>query len=116
VQDDVSHHRLRYRLPQLKRAVEQAGFEIERATYANITFFLPILLGRKLMQLTGVKTESENNLNVAALNGIFASIFGAESKVLRHLNLPFGVSALCVARVRRDDLTSRRRMPESVQS
>jgi len=103
IQDEVSHHRLRYRLPELKRAVEEAGFEIERATYANITFFLPILAGRKLMKLVGIKTESENNLNVSALNGIFASIFGAESKVLRYLNLPFGVSGLCVARVR-DDL------------
>ncbi len=106
VQDDVSHHRLRYRLPALRRAVEEAGFEIERATYANITFFLPILFARQLMRLTGIKTASENNINVSALNGIFTAIFGAESKVLRHLNLPFGVSGLCVARVRRDDLKS----------
>lgn len=103
VQDDVSHHRRRYRLPELRKAVEQAGFEVERTTYANITFFLPILLGRKLMKLTGLRTESENNINVSALNGVFGRIFGAESFALRHLNFPFGVSGLCVARVRRDD-------------
>ena len=100
VQDDVSHHRRRYRLPELREVVEQAGFEVERTTYANITFFLPILLGRKLMRLTGLQTESENNINVSALNGVFGKIFGAESSALRHLNLPFGVSGLCVARVR----------------
>jgi len=99
VQDDVSHHRRRYRLPELRRAVEKAGFEVERTTYANITFFLPILLGRKLMSLTGVRTESENNINVSALNGLFGGIFGAESKFLRYMNFPFGVSGLCVARV-----------------
>ncbi|HKO44554.1 MAG TPA: class I SAM-dependent methyltransferase [Pyrinomonadaceae bacterium] len=103
VQDDVSHHRRRYRLPELRKAVEQAGFVVERTTYANITFFLPILLGRKLMKLTGLRTESENNINVSALNGVFGKIFGAESSALRHLNFPFGVSGLCVARVRRDD-------------
>ena len=98
VQDDVSNHRRRYRLPELQRVLEQAGFEIERMTYANITFFLPILLMRKLMRLTGIKAESENNINVSALNGVLGSLFGAESVVLRYMNIPFGVSGLCVAR------------------
>ena len=98
LQDDVSHHRRRYRLSQLRRVLEQAGFEIERTTYANITFFLPILLGRKFMQLTGIKAESENNINVPALNGVLGRLLGAESWILRYMNLPFGVSALCVAK------------------
>ena len=98
LQDDVSHHRRRYRLPQLRRVLEKAGFEIERATYANITFFLPILLVRKLMRLTGIKAETENSINVSALNGVLRSVLGAESTILRYLNLPFGVSGLCVAK------------------
>lgn len=98
LQDDVSNHRRRYRLPELRRVLEQAGFEIERSTYANITFFLPILLVRKLMRLTGIKTATENSINVPALNGLFGALFGAESAVLRYTNLPFGVSGLCVAR------------------
>ena len=98
VQDDVSNHRRRYRLPELRRVLEEAGFEVERMTYANITFFLPILLMRKLMRLTGIKTESENNINVSALNGVLGSVFGAESVLLRYMNIPFGVSGLCVAR------------------
>jgi SAM-dependent methyltransferase len=100
LQDDVSNHRRRYRLPELRRVLEQAGFEIERTTYANITFFLPILVMRQLMRLTGLKAESENNINVSALNGVLGSVFGAESWLLRVMNLPFGVSGLCVARVK----------------
>jgi len=100
LQDDVSNHRRRYRLPELRRVLVQAGFEIERTTYANITFFLPILVMRQLMRLTGVKAESENNINVSALNGVLGSVFGAESWLLRVMNLPFGVSGLCVARVK----------------
>ena len=103
LQDDVSNHRRRYRLPELRRVLEQAGFEIERTTYANITFFLPILLMRKLMRLTGVKAESENNINVPALNGLLGRMLGAESFLLRYMNIPFGVSGLCVARVRNTD-------------
>jgi hypothetical protein len=100
LQDDVSNHRRRYRLPELGRVLEQAGFEIERMTYVNITFFLPILMIRKLMRLTGIKASSENNINVSAFNGVFAAIFGAESSILKRMNLPFGVSGLCVARVK----------------
>jgi SAM-dependent methyltransferase len=98
LQDDVSHHRRRYRMSELQRVLEKAGFEVERSTYANITFFLPILAMRKLMRLTGIKAESENNINVPALNGVLSRVLGAESTVLRYMNLPFGVSGLCVAR------------------
>src|SRR5689334_5142892 len=103
LQDDVSHHRRRYRLPELTRVLEEAGFEIERATYANITFFLPILLIRKLMAVTGIKAASENNINVPAFNEVLGRLFGAESWFLRRMNLPFGVSGLCVARVPKPD-------------
>jgi SAM-dependent methyltransferase len=98
LQDDVSNHRRRYRLPELRRVLEQAGFEVERTTYANIMFFLPILTMRKLMRLTGIKAESENNINVSALNGVLGRVLGAESVVLKYANIPFGVSGLCVAR------------------
>jgi SAM-dependent methyltransferase len=98
VQDDVSHHRRRYTLPQLTERVRESGFEVERATYANLTFFAPVLAGRLLMRATGVRPASENNINVPALNGVLGHLFGAERFWLRRLNFPFGVSAVCVAR------------------
>lgn len=98
VQDDVSHHRRRYRMPELLKAVREAGFEVERATYANITFFLPILLVRTFMRWMNIKTSTENNIGVSSLNGLLGRILGSEATWLRYLNLPFGVSALCVAR------------------
>jgi SAM-dependent methyltransferase len=100
LQDDVSNHRRRYRLPELHRVLERAGFEVERSTYANITFFAPILLIRQLMRVTGVKAETENNINIPALNGVFGWLLGSESTILRYMNLPFGVSGLCIARVK----------------
>src|ERR1043165_9149320 len=78
VQDDISHHRIRYTKRQSVERLEKAGYAVERSTYANLTFFPPILAGRALMKLTGIKPESENNVNVFALNGIFGSLFGAE--------------------------------------
>jgi SAM-dependent methyltransferase len=98
VQDDISHHRRRYTIDELKRVMSQAGFEVGRASYVNISFFMPILFGRLLMRATGFRPESENNITIGSLNGLLGKLFGAESLALRYLNFPFGVSIICVAR------------------
>jgi SAM-dependent methyltransferase len=98
VQDDISNHRIRYTKKQIVDRLKAAGYKIERATYANWTFFAPILGGRTLMKLTGIKPESENNINVSALNGIFGKLFAAERFWLRNFDFPFGVSIVVVAK------------------
>lgn len=98
VQDDVSNHRIRYTKKQIVERLEKAGYTIERATYANWTFFAPILAGRTLMKITGIKPESENNITVSALNGVFGKLFGVERFWLRNFDFPFGVSIVVVAK------------------
>jgi len=98
VQDDVSNHRIRYTKKQIVERLETAGFTVVRATYANWTFFAPILAGRTLMRLTGIRPESENNVNVPALNGVFGKLFGAERIWLKNFNFPFGVSIVIIAK------------------
>jgi len=98
VQDDVSNHRRRYRLPQLLKAVEAAGFSIEWSSYANISFFLPVLLVRSVMRWLGLSAATEYGINIPLLNGLFSRLFAAERFVLKRGKLPFGVSAVCVAR------------------
>ncbi|MBS1793815.1 MAG: class I SAM-dependent methyltransferase [Acidobacteria bacterium] len=97
VQDDISNHRIRYTRKQIVERLEKAGFTVERATYANWTFFAPILAGRTIMKLTGLKPESENNVNVSALNGFFGKIFSSEKFWLKNFDFPFGVSIVIVA-------------------
>ena len=98
VQDDISNHRIRYTKTQIVDRLKKAGYIVERATYANWTFFTPILAGRTLMKITGLKPESENNVNVSALNGVFGSLFGAERFWLKNFNFPLGVSIVVLAR------------------
>lgn len=98
VQDDVSHHRRRYTLSELRQKLQQAGMSVERASYANISFFGPILVGRLFMRMSGLRPASENNINVGAFNRLFGKILGAESWWLNRLSFPFGVSIICVAR------------------
>ena len=100
VQDDVSHHRRRYTLPELRRAMNEAGFEVERSTYANITFLPPVFLVRTIMRLTGAKVDHEGRINISPLNPLFAWILGTEKTFLRFMNFPVGVSGLCVARAK----------------
>ena len=85
-------------MPQLLNAVREAGFEVERSTYVNIIFFLPILLVRKFMRIFGIKTDTEISIGISPLNGIFTSVFASERAFLRFMNFPFGVSAVCIAR------------------
>jgi SAM-dependent methyltransferase len=98
VQDDISNHRIRYTKEQIVDRLKAAGYTIERATYANWTFFTPILAGRVIMRMTGIKPESENNITVSSLNGFFGKLFGAERFWLRNFNFPFGVSIIIVAK------------------
>ena len=100
VQDVVSNHRRRYTLPELRRALEEAGFEVERATYANIMFLAPVFLIRLLMRITGLKTDTEARINIPVFNPLFARILAAEATFLRFMNFPVGVSGLCVARAK----------------
>jgi SAM-dependent methyltransferase len=98
VQDDISNHRIRYTKSQIVERLQKAGYTVERATYANWTFLAPILAGRTLMRVTGIKPESENNVNVSALNGVFGKLFSAERFWLRKFDFPIGVSIVVVAR------------------
>src|SRR6266446_2614401 len=58
VQDAISHHRRRYTRAELTDAIKRAGLSVERSSYANITFFLPTLIGRLIMRVTGLTPES----------------------------------------------------------
>lgn len=98
VQDDISNHRIRYTKSQIVERLQKSGYTIERATYANWTFFAPILGGRVFMKITGIKPESENNINISALNGIFGRLFASERLWLKNFNFPFGVSIVVVAK------------------
>lgn len=96
--DDQSGHKRRYRLPELQAAAAQAGLCVERISYANIAMFLPIWLGRKLLNWLGREEQAENRINHPLINNLLAKLFSSEANWLRRHRLPFGVSILCVIR------------------
>ena len=98
VQDDVSNHRRRYTLPRLLSAVKEAGFSVESASYANISFFLPVLVVRSVMRWLSLRADTEYGINISPMNGPFSWLFAAERFILNRWKIPFGVSAVCIAR------------------
>ena len=100
LQDEVGHHRRRYTAGELQQKLEKVGLRTHKLTYVNTFLFPFIWAGRIALRLfrNSVQVVSENDLHPAWSNGLLQAIFAAECPLLRHVNFPFGVSLLCVAR------------------
>jgi SAM-dependent methyltransferase len=98
--DEQAGHQRRYRLRELRALVADAGFEEMDALYFNSLLALPIFLVRKFARaLPSMKDRIEAELSPGRLNGLFRTILSTENRLaLRGLRLPWGTSAVLVAR------------------
>lgn len=97
IQDAVTGHKRRYSRQEILSKLRQGGFELLRYSYFNFFLFLPILIGRRMITLLGLKIESENKINFPIINFLFKAVFSLELYVLRYFSFPFGVSIFCIA-------------------
>jgi SAM-dependent methyltransferase len=97
LQDDVSHHKRRYRLHELLPKLLDTEFALKQNYYFNYFLFLPILMGRCLVRMLRITVASEAEINTWWLNRILTLIFRLDVKTAPWLRPPFGVSALVVA-------------------
>lgn len=96
LQDEVSHHRRRYRRGPLLRAAADAGLVVSECTYFNYVLFLPIWAARQIIRLLRLRLASENEVNAPLLNGLLTAVFAADVRSARWIRPPFGVSLLVV--------------------
>lgn len=96
-QDDVSHHRRRYRPQDFARVLERAGFRIVRLTHTNLLLLPLILAGRAYLRARSKRVDTENDLHPGWSNEVLRRVFSSERFLLRRTDLPLGVSMLCVA-------------------
>jgi hypothetical protein len=61
----VSHHKRRYRLPELLEKLKQTNLVPIQYFYFNYLLFLPILATRLLMRMFNVKVATEGEINTA---------------------------------------------------
>jgi len=98
IQDEVTFHKRRYSRHEIVNKLQQEGFEITKSSYFNFFLFFPILLGRRLIRILGLKVDSENKINSPVINFVLKAIFSFEPYMLKYVSFPFGVSILCIAR------------------
>jgi len=97
LQDEVSHHKRRYRLHDLLPKLLEADFSLKEYFYFNYLLFLPILAGRSLVHILRIAVASEAEINTRWLNRLLTLTFRLDVKTAPWLRPPFGVSALVVA-------------------
>lgn len=99
-QDEISHHQRRYTVRELREKILQSGFELKKLTYVNSLLFPIVWFGRMVLKAfpRRFKITSESQMNPTWMNGILYYIFLTELPLLRFMDLPFGVSILCVCR------------------
>ena len=98
VQDIVGMHKRRYSKKELVRKIEGEGFKILRSSYFNCFLFFPILIGRRIIYLLGLRIESENEINLPLINFFLKTVFSIEPHYLKYFSFPFGVSIFCIAK------------------
>ena len=89
--------RHRYTRGELRRLLESVGFATRRATYANSLLFWAAAPHRFLSRLRG---SGESDVKPAApwMNRLFGGALGVESKMVRRMAFPFGLSVIVVGR------------------
>ena len=99
--DDVIHTARRFTAPELAAALGEAGFTVERLSYAN-TLLFPLALGKRLLERTapgGGDGQSDVAPNPPWLDAALSRVLAAEALWLRRRSLPFGLTVVAVGRV-----------------
>lgn len=101
-QDTINHHKRRYQADALARLFTDQGLQIQRFTYLN-TFLFPVVAAVRLFRRLVPEKNGELVSDFAMtkpgrINTLLGRFFGAESKLIKHWDLPVGVSLLCLAR------------------
>lgn len=95
--DVAHHHHRRYTRAGLQRVLGEAGLVVERCTFFNALLFPAAVMARAAARLRG-DAKVSTTLVPPPGNALLARLFGAERHLLRHLDLPTGLSLLAVAR------------------
>jgi SAM-dependent methyltransferase len=102
--DLLAHHRRRYRRPQLRARLEEAGFEVVHLRHF-MALLVPLLLAARFLwrvlpgRLGGQRARRDVELRVIpGLNVLLRGLLAAEAGLGRLLPIPFGTSLVAVAR------------------
>ncbi len=97
--DVALHHRRRYRRPELRQRLREAGLRVDWLSYYNAALFPPVAAVRLARRLVGGGRAKADGVTPppAPLNRALEGLFAAERFVVGRAPLPFGVSLMAAA-------------------
>jgi len=96
--DEINHHKRRYTRKSFKAALERAGFHVEKISYYNMWLFPMAVAVRAIKKFGGAREESDVSMPAPAVNKALRCLFASERHLLKHINLPFGLSLLAICK------------------
>ncbi len=99
--DEIHHHKRRYTKETLTELLQKAGYTMRYISYFNTLLFPMIALVRVIGNLTGRRNASDAKPQSKFVNEMLYRVFESERNLLPNVSLPFGVSLLAVAEVKK---------------
>lgn len=99
-QDEISHHKRRYRAGQLDRILTASGLRPILTTYFNTVLFPAVAAVRLLRRIRPARGALRSDFEMTPpgrLNAMLTRLFSVEAEVVGRIRLPFGVSILALA-------------------
>lgn len=93
--DDVTHTGRRFSIGELRTMAQDAGLEVVKSTGAY-SFLVPPAWLMGIIERG--KGKSDVGRNQSGLGGLLGALASAERRFLRRFSLPFGLSAIVIAR------------------
>lgn len=92
--------RQRYTLGELKSKLNQAGFQVVKASYANALLFPGVAITRLWHRVLHTKSMGHSDLQPmsAPVNKAVLAVCRLEALLLRRVSFPVGSSVVCVAK------------------
>lgn len=94
--DKVVHTRQRYSKKELKEKINQSGFKIIKLSYANF-FLYPFAYLKRALEDDNDNINSDIKKTSRIINTTLKNILSFEGKLLKTINLPWGLSLICIA-------------------
>jgi len=95
--DEAVHTRQRYRAREIDRKLAQAGFRVEKVTYAN-TILFPLAVAKRACEMAfRISGGSDVKPTSPMMNRLLTGVLGVEAEVIGRARLPWGLSVLALA-------------------
>ena len=94
--DDALGHYRRYSARQVAGLMRGAGFRLSKVSYAVTAPFPAAVVFRLLRRLIGSKGGSDLSEAPRVVNRILTAVMRIEAAILKHINLPFGLSVVAI--------------------